>query len=145
MSRLFRYDYEMNTKKETIVNPFWQLLLQDVYFNEHLLPVDYKRDYLSTDISIDHNLKLLIGNFTTACAKASKSDDETIQALKSMPFYRQILEYAFEKKNLSESNYLAHILDVLHKKRIEYDERAALSQLDFQKMRRNYKVYARAS
>lgn len=139
LSRLFRYDYNTSKSKIKTIKPIWQMLLEDVSFNDYFEPADYKREYITVDDSIDKNLALLMGNFTTVLAKANITEERMIETLQTLPFYYQLIQYAEEKKQLNEDNYMAHIVDVYRKKRVIYSERAAKSSLTFQAYRRSYK------
>lgn len=139
LSRLFRYDYPTSPKKTKTVRPIWQLLLDDAYFNESFQPADYKRQYLQVDDSIDTNIKLALGNLTTALAKANVSIEEGIATIQSLPIYKQLLAYVSESKGLDEGHYIQYLADILHTKRIIYSERAAHSELNFKAYRRDYR------
>ena len=138
LSRLFRYDYDTSKTKKKTIKPIWQFLLDDVRFNDVYEPCDFKRQYIVVDDSIDHNISLAIGNLTSAFAKAGYSVDEVVETVQKMPIYRQILDYASEKKNMGEGAYLAWIIDVFKHKKIEFDESVRVSKDKFRKYRRFY-------
>lgn len=141
LSRLFRFDYprsSSNNKMKTI-KPIWQMLLDDVSFNDNYTPTDFKQQHITVDDSIDKNITLALGNLSTALAKAGCTEQEFLDTLQGMPIYRQLLEYARDKKDLNEQHYLDYMCDIFRKKSIEYNRKAQISKEMFKEYRRNYK------
>ena len=138
LSRLFRYDYPSTCKDKKTIQPIWQFLLQDVYLIDVFFPINYKREYVTVDDSIDRNITILMGNLTTVLAKAGVSNEQMIETVRNAPFYKQLLAYARDKKELNENNYIEYLLDIYQKKKIEYDQKALISSESFKAYRRSY-------
>lgn len=140
LSRLFRYDYDTSRTKKKTIKPIWQFLLDDVRFNDIYTPCDFKREYLVIDDAIDHNISLAIGNLTSAFAKAGYTEDEVIESITKMPLFKQIIDYAEEKKGMSELVYIDWVLQTFRIKKINFDSKISVSSDKFRAYRRFYKV-----
>lgn len=120
---LYGFDAFKLLHRPGFYDPVWSLLSQDVrvqmpvdsYFDE----TDYKRYYKTSTGFSGKNIELLIGNAISLAARERLSAEQTITALKTLPFWPTIADF-YEDKGKSEPDLLEHIAKLLKERYIRW-------------------------
>ncbi|MBS4052232.1 MAG: hypothetical protein KGZ69_13655 [Methylomonas sp.] len=114
---LTRTRFSLSTSRQSVIHPFWQLLMQDVEF---YMPADGVRICRKKKESVDpiaKNISLLIGNMITLCARSGMDTKQVMGQLKRLTFYPQIVSY-YISRGLSESDLRENVEKGLALRRI---------------------------
>lgn len=122
LTDIWRYGLErtrvrLSSNPNSVVDPFWQLLMQDVYF---YVPADGLHICRKKKESVDpvgKNISLLIGNMITLCARNGHDTKQVMGQLKRLNFYPQIVSY-YISRGLSESDLRENVEKGLAMRRI---------------------------
>lgn len=105
------------TSKNDLVLPFWQLLMQDVFFFLPAKGVQISRKKKESVDPIAKNISLLIGNLITLGARSGMDTKQLMGQLKRLNFYPQIVSY-YISRGLSEGDLRENVEKGLALRRI---------------------------
>lgn len=107
LTDIWRYALRINRltveNASAVLHPFWQLLMQDVYFSVPAQNIDICRKKKQSLDPIARNFAHIIGNIISVCARNGLNTDRVMTQLKILHFYPDILAY-YRSRGLSETD-----------------------------------------
>ena len=100
--------YALNTirhETDDSVTPIWQLLYEDITFNNNDFREVFKRQQKakSDTTSVRHNIGLMLGNFTSLMARKRIKFKEVVLELKKLTYFQEIIKKYLLESNIDES------------------------------------------
>ena len=112
LTDIWRYALSKNRltidDRHQVLDPFWQLLMQDVFFFVPAEGVIIKRKKKDSVAPIAKNIGLIIGNMITIYARQNMNTKQVMAQLRLLHFYPQILD-CYKSRNLTESDLRQNI------------------------------------
>ncbi len=112
LTDLWRYALTRNrlnvAGSRELIHPFWQLLMQDVYFSTPAKNIDIVRKKKQAVDPVAHNFSAVIGNIISIMARQGANAKQVLAQLKFLSFYNQIIRY-YNSRGLNESDLFQHI------------------------------------
>jgi len=104
-------------------HPVWTIFTQDVRVNVSVSSLldktDYKRYYKTSSGFSGKNIELLLGNAISLAARERLTAEQTIKALKSLPFWQTIADY-YHDKGMCQITLKEHISRLLKERCIRW-------------------------
>ena len=112
LSDIWRYALTKNRlnsdDQHEYLHPFWQLLLEDVFFYVPAKGSLLNRKKKESVTPIAKNLGLALGNMITIYARQHMSVKQVMQQLRLLTFYPEIISY-YRSRNLTESDLKEYV------------------------------------
>lgn len=103
--------------------PIWTLLAQDVRVqcgvDSFLDDTDYQRYYKTSSGFSGKNIELLLGNAISLAARERLTAEETVNALKTLPFWDTIAKF-YDDKGKDEAALIEHIAKLLKERYLRW-------------------------
>ena len=128
LTDLWRYALERNRlmidcdNTRGYINPFWQLLMEDVFF---YVPAQNVKIVRKKKLAIDpifKNIALVLGNYLSIVARQGMTVDRVMAQFRMLHIYPEIFSY-YKSRGLSESDLREYVKDGLER-RIIYGKAA---------------------
>lgn len=119
LTSLWRYALSRNkllTEDSKYLDPFWQLLMQDVRFSAPAKSITRRQKKTSTD-PIAHNIGALIGNLISISARQGFNVGQVMSQIRFMTIYPQIMSY-YRSRGLNEEDLRQHVEKALLLRRL---------------------------
>jgi hypothetical protein len=113
LTDIWRYALEKNRflMAKNLLHPFWQLLLQDVFFILPAKGIKITRKKKESLAAIQRNVSQILGNLISICARNPKTTPvQVLASFRRTFFYEHILD-AYRERGCNE----ADILDIIEK------------------------------
>lgn len=103
--------------------PIWTLLAQDVRVqcgvDSFLDDTDYQRYYKTSSGFSGKNIELLLGNAISLAARERLTAEQTVDALKTLPFWATIAKF-YDDKGMDEPALIEHIAKLLKERYLRW-------------------------
>lgn len=119
LTDIWRYALHRNRlmADKDYLNPFWQLLIEDVYFYVPARSVKISRKKKEAIDPIARNITSVIGNMLSILAREGMTTKRVMAQFRTMYIYPQIISY-YRKRNLSEKDLWLQVEKGLERRRI---------------------------
>lgn len=99
LTNVWKYGLDRNRLMLTtsFIDPFWQMIIEDVEFKRPAKGVIVKRIKKKSFSCAGRNVAMMIGNMITLCARRQMKAIEVLKMLKGMALYADIEEYLAHK------------------------------------------------
>ncbi|MBF0370476.1 MAG: hypothetical protein HQL52_13570 [Magnetococcales bacterium] len=105
LTDIWRYGLRRNRldQNSVYIDPFWQLLMEDVAFLTPATGVTIRRKRKADVTAIDHNLSMVVGNLITIFARQGLKASKAVAHFKKAGFYEELL-ISYRSKGLTEGD-----------------------------------------
>ncbi|MFU8790034.1 MAG: hypothetical protein ACNA7G_13470 [Methylobacter sp.] len=119
LTDIWRYALERNRLMvdKDLIDPFWQLLMQDVEFYVPAQNVIISRKKKESVDPIAHNISSLIGNFLSIVARQGMTAKRVMAQLRAMHVYPEIMTY-YRGRGLNENDLFEQVKKGLDRRRL---------------------------
>ena len=121
LTDIWRYALKTNSLKiaegSKLVHPFWQLLMEDVFFYNAAQNLEISRKKKDDVSSIEKNVCMLLGNLISICARDGLSSLDVKSFLQKTNVYPRILE-VYRQRGLNEDDLVEFIDNGLRRRLI---------------------------
>ena len=112
LTDIWRYALSKNRlnidDKHEVLHPFWQLLMEDVYFYVPAKGLFLCRKKKESVSPIGKNIGLALGNMITIYARQHMNVKQVMQQLRLLTFYPELISY-YRSRNLTESDLREYV------------------------------------
>ena len=107
LTDIWRYSLKINRLMikhgSPVLHPFWQLLMQDVFFYVPAQNFDISRKKKDSVDPVGRNIAMVIGNIISLLARQGFNTNQVMSQLKILAFYPEIIRY-YRLRGLGESD-----------------------------------------